>query len=296
MWKKKRNNKNKNTILNNQIGQGPGFFGPDAVNVAYCTIRDGTLGLTSHFAVHGNFPKNFELSNVHIKDFVTHGMQLNGWKDLKIENVEIGPSSTVDFLRGDYGHARLMAQRLRALENDLISEGTLYQHTLEFAGRGTGAQTTTEIADELELQMELALSYALNRVSDSHADNDYIDPDLLDMNEASSKEIERWAKAKKTFVHESGFPSPSSLTGIFLNFDGASVFTYTKYTTRKSQSGTINNLYIHDLTHDMFESMRIGMSLFALSLLCFVLFLVAPFYFAKYFVFALSLFVCFAFV
>ena len=185
-------------------------------------------------------------------------MQLNGWFDLVIKDVEVGPASTIDYLKGDYGHARLMALRLRALEQDLIADGTLEDNTMEFYDRGTGQQTTTDIADELDAQMELALSYALNRVNNENSENNYIDPNILDFSDATDEEQERWEKAKDTFIQESGFPSSSSLTGLFLNFDGASVFTYTKYTNRQSSGAVLENIYIHDLTHEMFESMRIG--------------------------------------
>ena len=86
------------------------------------------------------------------------------------------------------------------------------------------------------------------------AENDYIDP-IYTQDEESKL---RWIAAKQQFVHESGLPSASSITGLFLNFEGASVFSYTMYTERQSKHGKITNVRIHDIYHDMVESMRVS--------------------------------------
>ena len=38
-------------------GNGPGFFGYNARSVSNVVIKDGTLGLSSHFGIHGNYNK-----------------------------------------------------------------------------------------------------------------------------------------------------------------------------------------------------------------------------------------------
>ena len=80
-------------------GQGPSFFGAYAVNVKEITIKDGTVGRCSHFAIHGNDAKNVLIENVHIRDFFTHGMQLNGWDGLIMKNVEIGLNSELEYIK-----------------------------------------------------------------------------------------------------------------------------------------------------------------------------------------------------
>ena len=94
-------------------------------NYFYSFFRN-QIGRSSHMGIHGNFPSSIEISNVHIKDFVTHGLQFNGWNDLIMKNVEVGPSSNIEYLRGDYGHARIILQRLRYIEQDLIQSDTIH--------------------------------------------------------------------------------------------------------------------------------------------------------------------------
>ena len=142
------------------------------------------------------------------------------------------------------------------IENDMIEQGidipTDERYFVQFANHDE-PQSISDIADELELQMSHALEYAMNRVADKYSDNDYMNPSTLETIEDES----RWQSAKQAFVHESGLPSASSITGMFLNFHGASVFAYAAYTTHPSTDGTLNNIYIHDIYHDMYESMRL---------------------------------------
>ena len=59
-------------------GQGPGFFGEDPKFINNVVIRDGILGLSSHFGIHGNYATNIGIYNIHVQNFGTNGMQLNG--------------------------------------------------------------------------------------------------------------------------------------------------------------------------------------------------------------------------
>ena len=42
---------------------------------------------------------------------------------------------------------------------------------------------------------------------------------------------------------------------MFLNFDGASVFSNAKYATHKSENGVSNNIYMLHIQHNMIELM-----------------------------------------
>ena len=55
-------------------------------------ISDGQLGVSSHMGIHGVENSNIWINHVHIRDFETGGIQLNGARDVHITNVEIGPS------------------------------------------------------------------------------------------------------------------------------------------------------------------------------------------------------------
>ena len=49
---------------------------------------------------------------------------------------------------------------------------------------------------------------------------------------------------------------PPQRYGIFLNTFGASIFTYNLQTYFKSETATLNNIIIHDMSHEMIEYER----------------------------------------
>ena len=80
--------------------QGPGQFGSEPVYASSVVIKDGAIGLSSHHGIHGHFNDDITIENVHIFDFETHGIEMSQFSNLKMRNIEIGPSSTVAFLNG----------------------------------------------------------------------------------------------------------------------------------------------------------------------------------------------------
>ena len=240
--------------LSNQIFKpnvGPATFGASMIGVSNVDIKNGVLGLSSHMGIHGNYVTNLKVENVHIKDFVTHGVLLNGWENVEMNNIEVGPSSTIDYLKGDYGHGRILLYRLKDLENDLINDGSIsnIDKRILFDNRDDGDSVTlSDIIDELELEMEYALNYAMNRVNNKLSENDFL--------ESISADKEIWLKSKQLFVNTNGLPSTALVHGIFLNlFSGKSA--YIKQTQIFSKNAVLNNIYIHDLKHCMIESIRV---------------------------------------
>ena len=82
------------------LNQGPGVFGSSPVFASNVVIRNGNIGLSSHHGIHGHYNKDVVIENVHIYDFETHGVQMSYFENLKMSNVEIGPSSNVAYLKG----------------------------------------------------------------------------------------------------------------------------------------------------------------------------------------------------
>ena len=195
----------------------------------------------------GNFPTNVKIENIHIKDFATHGVHLDGWMNLEMTNVEVGPSSTIEYIRGDYAHARLILPRLKAILSDLEEEGVADTKLIGFANRDE--MKLEEIIDILEFEMDLVFDYALNRVYNKHSHNDYISPDLL----PNAKKSSYWQSAKKQFAWKSGIPCATSLHGIFLNQWSASTQTFTLSTSNPSKNAKLTNIKIHDLKHSLYE-------------------------------------------
>lgn len=74
-------------------GSGPTSFGKlSTVKNVY--IHNGKLGLSSHHGIHSNNAENIHLENLEIRDFEVGGIQMNGFRNLKIIDIDIGPSAT----------------------------------------------------------------------------------------------------------------------------------------------------------------------------------------------------------
>merc|ERR1712233_41343 len=94
------------------LDQGPGFFGMEPKYANNVVIKNGNIGLSSHHGIHGHYNKDVVIEDVHIYDFETHGVQMSYFENLKMKNVEIGPSSTKAYLKGEYAYARWTVQAL----------------------------------------------------------------------------------------------------------------------------------------------------------------------------------------
>lgn len=78
-----------------KAAQGPPQFASmkDDFQVATnLVVSDGTLGLSSHTGIHGVDNNNIWIDNVHIRDFETGGIQLNGAHNVHISNTQVGPA------------------------------------------------------------------------------------------------------------------------------------------------------------------------------------------------------------
>jgi len=212
-------------------GQGPGFFGHDPQFASNVVIKNGYLGLTSHHGIHGNYNKDLTIENLVVKNFETHGIQLNGFDNVVLNNVEVGPTSQQVYLRAEYGHMRYMLPRLRAIAEE-NPDGTI-----QYSGRDE-VWTAATLADELEIQLNLAFNYAVyGTVPEDETDSS-------------------WVSAKSVFINENGIPYGSVQHGIFLNTEGTSVFNYNLHTTSYSTSISLIDVKIHGMRHKMTEWVR----------------------------------------
>jgi len=95
----------------------PTFFPSNVV------ISDGEIGRSAHEGVHGVNNDNIWIDRVHVRDFETGGIQLNGATNIHITNTEIGPSlghpNSVGVVPGlaTLSHALSL---LRIVDNELI--------------------------------------------------------------------------------------------------------------------------------------------------------------------------------
>lgn len=224
--------------LNNQLfepGQGPGKWNGLFVISNHIEIKNGNMGLTSHFAIHGNYNKYVSIHDLNIYDFDTHGLQLNGFEHLTIENINVGPCSNKMYFLGEFGHAMVYLPRIRDVANRL--EGV----TMKFNNRDKEV-TPAQLQAELERSLLYAWKYVLYN-------------EKLDYSTASGYEINLYERAIKTFVNPSGISYNSVLEGIFLNKPRAKAFAYSYYSTEYSNDFVISNIKIFGLNHKMRESL-----------------------------------------
>ena len=69
--------------------QGPADFGAQIDSAENVLIMNGTLGLSSHHAVHGNNNKNIEFRDLNIINFQVASIALNGAQNIKMKNLNI---------------------------------------------------------------------------------------------------------------------------------------------------------------------------------------------------------------
>ena len=142
--------------------------------------------------VHGTAPEASLLTNVVIKDivckdFITHGIQLNGFNGLKIDNVEIGPSANMQYLTVDYSQMRTLLPRFEYFADYYDSD----EYTYTFGGKPSAdyikdhnledkvslsndkEYTLREILDEMILQMDMAFDYVTKRQTEDELNSKY---------------------------------------------------------------------------------------------------------------------------
>merc|ERR1712223_1730170 len=134
------------------LDQGPGVFGMEPVFANNVVIKNGNIGLSSHHGIHGHYNKDVVIEDVHIYDFETHGVQMSYFENLKTSNVEIGPSSAVAYLKGEYAYARWTVSAL-----ERIYESGEYNDIfpLTFSGRNESVEFD-DVIENLRDLMDIA--------------------------------------------------------------------------------------------------------------------------------------------
>merc|ERR1719295_1136598 len=215
------------------LNQGPGFFGMEPVFANNVVIKDGVIGLSSHHGIHGHYNKDVVIENVHIKDFETHGIQMSYFENLKMQNVEIGPSSKVAYLKGEYAYGRWTVQTLsRMMESGDYNESVF---PITFSGRDSALEFE-EIILNLRDLMDIAFKSVMG--IEGYADHD-----------------PQYRIAKDLFINEDGIPYGAVMYGMFLNLWFANVFTVHP-STKHASGAELDNINIHGLHHKTMEYVR----------------------------------------
>ena len=218
------------------LNQGPGIFGANPKFPNNIIIKNGIVGLSSHHGVHGQGNQNVLIQNVHVRDFETHGIELSAFKDVVLRNVNIGPSSNIAYLNGEYTYARFTIQRLDRIKKDPTKFTGKHEFPIQFAGRDTTLELT-DIIENLRESMDMAFKHVMG--IERYDDNN-----------------EKWMKAKKLFVNDDGIPYGAVMYGLFLNLYFANVFQIHP-SMKHSKNALIENVEIHDLVHKTREYYRL---------------------------------------
>jgi hypothetical protein len=196
--------------------QGPSFFGDEAFykEAHHCTIKNGKLGRSSHHGIHGNAAGPVVIEGVHFFDFEVGAIQLNGAQDVRIEDVEIGPSATsVPFL-GAFSQARFLLPYLRNI---------VQSHT----GRGFNVRLA-------------GLNYTFERVYTRLLEEMY--------------DVAQNGKRDSVFHNEKGLPDGSAIYGVLLHKKGAQVGSFGGDSTDAPRATVVmRNVDVHDLALNAVE-------------------------------------------
>merc|ERR1719361_1674803 len=213
------------------LNQGPGFFGFDPKFANNVVIKNGVIGLSSHHGIHGHNNKDVVIENVQIKDFETHGVQMSYFFNLRMSNVEIGPSSNVAYLKGEYAYARWTVQALERIQkteyNDIFP--------ITFSGR-TESLEFDDIIENLRNLMDIAFKSVMGVEEYDDDDEDYLE-------------------AKELFISDDGLPYGAVMYGLFLNLKFANVFTIHP-SVHHAAGALLENVHVHDLNHKSLEYVR----------------------------------------
>jgi len=214
-------------------GQGPANFGPYMTYANNVEIKNGVIGRSSHHGIHANGFENLYVHDVVIRDFEVAGMALNGFINVRLERIEVGPVYTEVPVMGVFTQSRIMLPRLRNIMEQ-NPEGTV-----TIADRPSSL-TAADLYDELVAQMDIMFDHNINGV-------DYEDMD---------EDPERIAAARDLFENKNGLPSSSTAYGIFMNSYGASVFAISG-SPGHSDGVVVKDVHIHGLYKDPWEVPRI---------------------------------------
>lgn len=119
--------------------QGPSDFGSDFVAAKHVTVKNGTIGRSSHHGIHGNGNIDVKVHNVEFRDFEVAALALNGVQKLRVRNCDAKNRTDVPVV-GAYSNARFIG---------------LYLDWLVFRNSKTTLRVLGETLDVHEIRKDL---------------------------------------------------------------------------------------------------------------------------------------------
>eukprot|EP01084_Bolivina_argentea_P107949 192953_1 len=199
-------------------GQGPTAFGETVPKIRNVFIHNGKLGRSSHNGIHGFDVEKVTIEDLQIYDFEVAGLQLNGFKDVTIRSVDIGPSATNVPFWSYYSHGRFSL-----LGFDLIDEKE--KKYVRF--KGNRKLTLQQIYNNLRDSLDIAYRHEMGQST------------------AEDKQHPLYGIALDLYVNPGRLPDGSTLYGMIFNSRGFAVQGYGDSPNEECDDGS--KLYIEDV-------------------------------------------------
>jgi len=122
-------------------GQGPHDFGY-FVAPRNVLIKYGTLGLSSHHAIHGNLAQNVLIEDVVMENWAVAAIAINGGRNVRVKNVRAGPNFKESPVSSVFSTAQFMHRYVQALRS--------CPHATELKGRPTIAEIDEQLSSVIE--------------------------------------------------------------------------------------------------------------------------------------------------
>ena len=137
---------------------GPAKFiknGQYFISVKSVKIQNGTLGRSSHHGIHGNNSVNIAIENVTIRDYEVAGIAINGGKKIFINHCDIGNTSDIVHINGNFSAALQLKDFVNALKisGDLCESSESAYLTVN-GGKVTAEMIFNSLEDDINLTIE----------------------------------------------------------------------------------------------------------------------------------------------
>ena len=206
--------------------QGPtGVFSKDGfIATTNILIKNGTLGRSSHYSIHGNDNTNLILENLLCTNFESGGIALNNVDNLFIDNVTIKKNRRDIPVKGSYSVLRTMKITYKKCEMNLLNQ-------IEF----NQEKCSKMFKNLLKLERRIISNYIINEFQSIKSR--YLEDEI-------EKEINDF------FYNKNGLSDGSVLTGIQITPKGVAIHGFEKKTFDLvccSNTNEFNNKYSENI-------------------------------------------------
>jgi len=140
-------------------GQGPHDFGGEVIPATRVLIKNGTIGLSSRYGIHGNGNRSVTIENVDFKNFEVAAVALNGVDGLLIRNCTAESRLDVPVL-GTYSAAQFILPYLDYLVDSgsktTLNVGSIKEVT-PYEARNRLRQGIADVHDDLIVKKQQAI-------------------------------------------------------------------------------------------------------------------------------------------